>query len=108
MPKINPSILRKRKELSRETPKVKSGYVFCDCLDEGLKLTMNLVAIREGQKWEKDLAKSRVDYLEEHGCITPVAVATIRGGLESGTTFDLDTAISSLYSSMVGKCRGEE
>lgn len=101
-------IFGERKELSEKRPEVKSGYMFCDCLDEGLKLTMNLVAIREGQAWEKNIASGRLDYLEEHECITPVAVATIRGGLKSGTKFDLDTAISSLWSSMVHKCRGKE
>jgi len=88
--------------------KVKSGYIFCDCLDEALKLTMNLVAIREGRTWQKEIAQGRVDYLEEHVCLTPTAIATIKGGLESGTEFTLQTAIDSLWSSMVGKCRGEE
>ena len=103
----------KQTEAISEVQKMKegikrSGYIFCDCLDEGLKLTMNLVAIREGQDWEKVIANGRLDYLEEHVCITPVAVATIRSGLKSGTVFDLDTAISSLWGAIVGKCRGEE
>jgi len=93
--------------LMKDETRVKSGYIFCDCLDEGLKLTMNLVAIREGQKWQKPIAEGRLDYLEEHVCITPVAVATIRGGLASLKEFDVQTAIDSLWSSMVNKCRGE-
>lgn len=78
---------------------------FCECLDEAMKLALNLADIRAGKTWERGIALGRVNYLESHRCLTAIATATIRGGIERGSQFDLNTAMATLRSSSIKKCR---
>ena len=84
----------------------------CECMDEALKLAMNLIEMREKAEikgrhtgFPKEIAKGRVEYLQRHGCISDIAASTILSAMESGTVFDLNTATSSLWSSAIDTCR---
>jgi len=87
----------------------------CDCIDEAMKLLLNLVRIREavGRKepiprFHKEMALKRMEIVKE--CIPRPSIleSTIKGALEKPTHFALTSAIGEVWFQTVEACRIEE
>jgi len=88
--------------------------IICDCLDEAIKLTINLTNmkkdvehIRRVSEADRDFALRRARILGARGCIESVVVDTIQGAIKPKvpSRFDLEAAISDLWSSSYRRCK---